>query len=538
MEDACVRRVTSATPIDVTPLVNFGLRYSGLTQKTPMDRIALAVAEEVADLLALAIGELDALPPATRESPLGRALAETLGTASETLTGSRGAFPRDALWALAKRAAVPGATPIARIAATYAERHANLERRIGWLMDGTPLAVAQTLDPAVESDRIHHAVTASFRFESRVLEMIAINRISQFLSVGNFFRSTGEAEHNPIFRFFDTYALYANVFEWGLDSLRGRRAIERMNQIHGRYYIPNDGMKYVLVQGAFTWLDGADRLAHRRITDVERQAMFLSWMRMGRAMNIAHLTDDYDEMYGWYQDFNRSSTQFHPAKRDTFETIVVASVEGQAPMLREPLLTAARVAMDDSFLSSMGYDRPSPEQTKAVRAVFFTVGSLIENLPYSPFVRSLQNNPARDRKVDPRVLGAPERSARMPVAVPGRPNGGYPEGQVPIVSAGDIRDMELPEMGMAEVRAHTTPESLWTVIDGYVYDVTPMLKVHPGGREILLTWAGKDASRAFHAAPHSAATKVFMLNYRVGKLRPDPTVHTTHPEEASHVAGP
>jgi len=75
-------------------------------------------------------------------------------------------------------------------------------------------------------------------------------------------------------------------------------------------------------------------------------------------------------------------------------------------------------------------------------------------------------------------------------------------------------------LAWSEIARHSTEASLWTVIDGEVYDLTSWAAKHPGGLPVLLKVAGKDGSRAFDAAKHSAATQVFKLNYRIGKAAP------------------
>lgn len=49
-----------------------------------------------------------------------------------------------------------------------------------------------------------------------------------------------------------------------------------------------------------------------------------------------------------------------------------------------------------------------------------------------------------------------------------------------------------------EVSKHSSPESLWIIIDGAVYDVTEWQKKHPGGKKMLQKVGGKDASKQFH----------------------------------------
>lgn len=53
------------------------------------------------------------------------------------------------------------------------------------------------------------------------------------------------------------------------------------------------------------------------------------------------------------------------------------------------------------------------------------------------------------------------------------------------------------EISLEELALHRTETDCWLALQGRVYDVTSFLERHPGGREILLGFAGKDASRAF-----------------------------------------
>ncbi|VVT56842.1 uncharacterized protein SAPINGB_P005329 [Magnusiomyces paraingens] len=48
-----------------------------------------------------------------------------------------------------------------------------------------------------------------------------------------------------------------------------------------------------------------------------------------------------------------------------------------------------------------------------------------------------------------------------------------------------------------EVAKHNSPESVWIIVHGKVYDVTAFLPEHPGGQKIILRYAGKDATAKF-----------------------------------------
>lgn len=59
--------------------------------------------------------------------------------------------------------------------------------------------------------------------------------------------------------------------------------------------------------------------------------------------------------------------------------------------------------------------------------------------------------------------------------------------------AGRRRDITLEE-----VRQHRTEEDAWMVLHGKVYNITPYLRYHPGGADILMKAAGKDGTLLFN----------------------------------------
>jgi len=392
---------------------------------------------------------------------------------------------------------------LARAAAAEAAHpgteRARLEQRLAWLERGTSEQELAGLDPVRDSDRIYYHLLCTFRAESRLVETLAINRVATWESLALFLRSTGEAEHSPLPRFFDTYALFANFFEWGEHSQRGSAAVRRINQIHGRYHLPADGMKYVLLNTAFTWLDGIDRIGHRPLSELEREGFFQAHLRLGRAMRIDGLSADRSQMYAWFRAINASNAFHTPFKTDTFETFVGNSF-GAALRERDVLIDAARVAMDEQYRAALGYAAPGIELTRAVRAAVVTVAAQVRALPAPRWVRSLEATPFRPAGSRPEELGVSARSPRLP-----------PAGEA------------LPVYGWDEIRRHRSLASLWLVIDGDVYDVSAFAAQHPGGAQRLHEWAGRDASHAFGAAAHSAATRVLRLNYRIGRvLEPEP----------------
>lgn len=72
---------------------------------------------------------------------------------------------------------------------------------------------------------------------------------------------------------------------------------------------------------------------------------------------------------------------------------------------------------------------------------------------------------------------------------------------------------------MAQVKANNSAKSCWTVIDGYVYDLTKWISAHPGGSGSILFLCGIDGTNAFKAQHQNQAKPAVRLDaYRIGPL--------------------
>jgi predicted heme/steroid binding protein len=480
-------------------------------QLTDTARLSAVRLEETEHIVSELLSSWPEWPEAERVHPVCRDVMRQLrsSAARDTWPGELGELRR------ACRACRLGQLGLALDA--LPGRLAELDARLGWLLHGTSASELATLDPVADSDRIHQHLLATFRNESRLVETLAINRVATSESLLLFLRSTRESEQNPVTRFFDTYALFANFFEWGEQSRRGSAAVRRINQIHGRYYLPNEGMKYVLLNTAFTWLDGIERIGHRPLVQLEREGFFNAYVRLGRAMHITGLSQDYAQMYAWFRAVNRENARHTPRKTETFELFVGNSFGSDASE-RELMLSMARAAMDDDYRSALGYTAPSASDLGALRAVIKRMAAEREARPHVPWLRSLEPTRGSPEPSPPERLGVSARSASLPQARRGVSNAGYPEGQLPVQAGRDAVAMELPLYDWAEIRRHAHELSTWIVLDGEVYDVSGWISEHPGGADVLHAWAGRDASRAFHAAPHGELTQVLRLNYRIGRV--------------------
>ncbi|PKI84240.1 hypothetical protein MVES_001553 [Malassezia vespertilionis] len=69
-----------------------------------------------------------------------------------------------------------------------------------------------------------------------------------------------------------------------------------------------------------------------------------------------------------------------------------------------------------------------------------------------------------------------------------------------------------------ELCQHNKPEDLWLLIDGKVYDVTAFLSEHPGGDEVMVVEAAKDATDPFEDVGHSEDAREQLVPMYLGDL--------------------
>jgi hypothetical protein len=143
------------------------------------------------------------------------------------------------------------------------------------------------LDPERDDQRIVFLSTChEFPFDTtRALEF-ALFRTFAVPAISALLDRTGEFQDRAQKRYDDTDLLVSELMEWGYDSERGRRALRRMNQLHGRFDIPNDDFLYVLSTFVYEPIRWNARFGWRPLCEQERLGYFHFWREVGRRMNI------------------------------------------------------------------------------------------------------------------------------------------------------------------------------------------------------------------------------------------------------------
>ncbi|XP_047646352.1 cytochrome b5 type B [Phacochoerus africanus] len=74
---------------------------------------------------------------------------------------------------------------------------------------------------------------------------------------------------------------------------------------------------------------------------------------------------------------------------------------------------------------------------------------------------------------------------------------------------------------LEEVAKRNSSKELWLVIHGRVYDVTRFMNEHPGGEEVLMEQAGRDATESFEDVGHSSDAREMLKQYYIGDVHPN-----------------
>ena len=153
-----------------------------------------------------------------------------------------------------------------------------------------------SLDPETDYEEIYRIDSMlEFPWDMNQSLGLALYRTYAVPSIGSLLARTGEFTERTQKRYDDTGLILTAIGEHGLDSTEGRAAIRRMNQMHCRYGISNDDMRYVLstiVTVPIRWLD---EYGYRRLTTTEKIAGANYYRRLGELMNIKDLPATWQE---------------------------------------------------------------------------------------------------------------------------------------------------------------------------------------------------------------------------------------------------
>jgi hypothetical protein len=238
------------------------------------------------------------------------------------------------------------------------------------------------LDPVADHSRIVYLDTC-FEFPwdtTRSLEL-ALFRTFAVPSVAAVLDASGEFGRAPQKRYDDTDLILSTIVEAGYDSEEGKRAIRRMNRIHGRFEISNEDFLYVLSSFVFEPIRWNARFGWRPLVETEKLATFQYWREVGRRMAIRDIPESYAELERYNEDYERR----HFRRTEQAERVGRATRNmflAWFPWLPKRFGTYAIYAlMDDRLLNAFGFPRPPRALRALVESALRARASFVALLP-------------------------------------------------------------------------------------------------------------------------------------------------------------
>jgi hypothetical protein len=234
----------------------------------------------------------------------------------------------------------------------------------------TNLDLIRALDPEKDHQRIVFLITCyEFAFDmTRSLEL-ALFRTFCVPSISAVLDRTGEFRDHAQRRYDDTDLIVSELVERGYDSERGRRALRRMNQQHGRFAIANEDFLYVLSTFIYEPIRWNSRFGWRPMCEEERLGLFFFWREVGRRMGIKELPAGYAE----FERYNIEYEKRHYRYTEANHRVAIATLDMFAswfPPIVRPLVRRSICALlEDPVLQGFGFRRPSPMLRRLVRGV-------------------------------------------------------------------------------------------------------------------------------------------------------------------------
>ncbi len=193
---------------------------------------------------------------------------------------------------------------------------------------------------------------------------------------------TGEFTERTQKRYDDTVLLLAEILEHGYDSERGKAALRRINQMHGRYAIPNDEFLYVLSTFVFEPIRWNQRFGWRPLLHEEKLASFYFWREIAKRMAIRGVPVEYEAFERYYVEFALENYRFAPEN----EALAVATrdllLSWYLPKRLWPVgRPFVHAMMDDQLLAAVGLPRPHPIVRSVMEGAVRLRGRIVRRLP-------------------------------------------------------------------------------------------------------------------------------------------------------------
>ncbi|MCB9033143.1 MAG: DUF2236 domain-containing protein [Chitinophagales bacterium] len=248
------------------------------------------------------------------------------------------------------------------------------------------------LDPANDHWQIVR-LSAMYEFPwdfNRALEL-ALYKTYAVPSISKILFGTKQLNKHSQKRYDDTDLLISEIIENGLQSERGKQALQRMNWIHSHYNITNEDYLFVLSTFIFDSGRWIDKYAYRKLTKNERIAGFKVWKEIGEAMNIKNIPETIDAFEAFNKQYEKEKFVYSENNKKVALATENLMLSWFLPKfmfeIARPFLHAV---MDKQLLQAFGLDEPNFLIQFLVRQTLRTRSKIASILPNQKGVHRTQ----------------------------------------------------------------------------------------------------------------------------------------------------
>lgn len=238
------------------------------------------------------------------------------------------------------------------------------------------------LDPLVDYELIVRTDgTLEFPWDVQQSLSFALFRTYAVPSIGGLLHETGEFERGAQKRHDDTVLILDAISVDGMESRTGREAVRRMNQMHGRYDISDDDMRYVLATFVVTPIRWIAAYGWRRQSPVEVEAAVQYYRRLGRLMGIRDIPDDYSAFCELMDAYEREHFRPDPRTRAVADVTLELLTTFYPRPLRRLVRGFSIAILDDHLRAALQYPEPSRWTVAFSRGLLRLRGRAVALLP-------------------------------------------------------------------------------------------------------------------------------------------------------------
>ncbi len=195
--------------------------------------------------------------------------------------------------------------------------------------------------------------------------------------------------------------------ESGWDGELGRRAIQRINKLHGTYRTSNEDFLFVLWTFIAMPIDWCKTYAYRPMTTHEAHAWFAFWRGVGERMGIRDIPVERACYDAWVEAYERKHLVPNEAGRKIADSTLAVYTELLPDALQGAVLPAAQALLSPRAREAFRFGSPSAFARVAVRVVLGAHARITRWLPLTAYPMLIQN-PTFDSKTYGKARPAPE----------------------------------------------------------------------------------------------------------------------------------